>query len=254
MKKRIKRIIHPRYILPALIILAFIFSTFAIKLYLARVDVAAKEIQNKTKFTYVTKDNEINSSGFYVANLKDELTEYIGNGDLSEVTYRFDGENFYIEVKAIKDEEGNMSFEIEKIACPEFSINARMNMKNIESIEYRTGNPKKSTVLKINQTYNSDYFAMTDGTYYFLGSDIESISFKDEHFYYMSYNKNYLSLEKVTSCSKEVKADIDGFNGKDYYYKYGRINFLADYYQKLASKTFTVQDRCDELAGAQDAE
>lgn len=251
MRKKIKRILQPKFVLPVLILLAVVLSTLAIKLYFARVDAAAKEIQNKTDFTYITQNNEVNSNGFYVAHLKDELTEYMENNDTSRVTYKFGSEGFYMELSAIKDEGGNIDFEIDKIAYPEFKINARMNMKNIESIEYRTGNPKKSTVLKINQTYSSDYFAMIDGTYYFLGSDIESISFKDDHFYYLTYNKNYLSLEKADGCSKEVKASIDGFNMKHYYYRYGRINFLPDYYQKLASKTFTVQEKCDELAGNQ---
>ena len=40
---------------------------------------------------------------------------------------------------------------------------------------------------------------------------------------------------------------IDEFNQNDIYYNYGRINFLPDYYQKLASKSLTVKDKCDSM-------
>ncbi len=248
MGKKIKRIINRRTVLTFLIALAICTSIPALKIYFTKVDAAAKEIQNATDLAYETKNDETNNRGFYVANFKAELEEFMADRNASTLTYEFAGESFFLEVFIQKNEEGEYSFEIEKISNPEFDINARMNMKDVESIEYRTGNPSKASVLKINQKYNSDYFAMTDGTYYFLGDDIESISYKNNHFYYMTYNPDYKSLEEATVCSPEITSKIEGFKMSDYYYNYGKINFLSDYYQKLSSKKFTVQEKCDELA------
>jgi len=69
------------------------------------------------------------------------------------------------------------------------------------------------------------------------------INMKDEYI----DNLRYIALREVEACTKEVKEEIPKFSLKDYYYKYGKINFLSDYYQKLASKTFTVKERCEEL-------
>ena len=140
-----------------------------------------------------------------------------------------------------------------EIINEEKKVFARMNMEDVESIEYRTGNANGASLLKINTEFYSDYFAITNEDHYFLGSDIETVSFKDDQFYYMSYNPNYELLETAKTCSKDVKASIDGFSNKDYYYKYGKINFLPDYYQKLASKKFTVGEKCDELKQINDA-
>ena len=122
-----------------------------------------------------------------------------------------------------------------------------MNLKNIEEIEYRTGNSNNATVLNLISDYDEEYLAITEDTYYFLGTDIESISYINEHFYYVSYNSKYKLLENATLCDKETKNSIDEFNKNDNYYKYGKINFFGDYYQKLSSKTYTVEDRCNEL-------
>jgi hypothetical protein len=105
-----------------------------------------------------------------------------------------------------------------------------------------------ASVIKINEKLENYYFAMAYDISYFLGQDIESISFIDNHFYYVSYNPKYEVLENAESCSKEVKSLVDDWKASDYYYKYGRINFLEEYYQKLSSKTYKVEDRCNELA------
>lgn len=248
MKKVIKFIFNKRTILVCLFGLALMLSIVAIRLYFSKLDMAVSELANKKEIAYETKNNELGNNGFYVAKLKEELLELVEKKKVTSLTYEFENEGFYFDINVIEDEEGNKSFEIERIACPEYHINARMNMRDVEEIEYRTGNPDKSTVLLIKQKYNADYFAMTLNTYYFLGSDIESISYKYDHFYYMSYNPNYKSLEEAASCSKDVTSKIHGFNMKHYYYKYGKINFLPDYYQKLAASTYTVKNRCDDLA------
>ena len=248
MKSVVKHIFNKRTILIFLIGLAFVLSIVSLRIYFSNLDKTVSELLNKKEVVYETKNNEVNNRGFYVANLEEELNDLISKKDVTTLTYEFENESFYFDIRVLYDEEGNPSFEIEKIGCPEYQINARMNMRDVESIEYRTGNPDKSTVLKINQKYNTNYFAMTLKTYYFLGNDIESISYKDDHFYYITYNPNYKSLEEADSCSKAVISKIDGFSTKHYYYKYGKINFLSDYYQKLASKTFTVKNKCDELS------
>lgn len=219
----------------------------SLKMYLARVDERVAKILEKTDTTYVSKDNEQNYSGLYVANVQRDIWEFLQDRDATTITYEFEGEPFYIELAVEENAEGVNSLAITRIVNDSKGISARMDMKNLESIEYRTGNKNQSSVLKINTKYSTDYFAMTDGNYYFLGDDIESISYMDEQFYYMTYNSNYLYLEETKSCSKETRSMIDGFNTKDYYYKYGKINFLEEFYQKLSSKTYLVEDKCSEF-------
>lgn len=233
-----------------LIILAFaavLFFLVALRMYLEDVEAKAKEIMESTDTTYVSKNHDLNYNGLYVANIKDDVLKFIEEREISTITYKFEGEPFYLELAIDEDKEGNKGISITKIVNENLGVKARTNMKNIESIEYRTGNVNQATVLRINAQYSSDYFVMTEGTHYFLGSDVETVSNKDGQFYYMSYNKNYLYLEEAKSCSKEVKAEIDGFNKKDHYYKYGKINFLDDYYQKLSSKVYTVGEKCKEF-------
>lgn len=234
-------------LLCVLLVLAGVLSTFAINMYLDKVDAESKKIINETDTAYTTKNNKINKKGLYVAELKTELDKNFKDTKDKSLTYKFDGEEFYLNIGISKDEEGNNNYSILKIAHPEFGINARMNMTDIVSIEYRTGNKGEASVLKLNTAYNSDYFALLDGTYYFLGNDIESINYIDGQFYYVTYNPNYTLLEEKRDCSKETKNLIDGFDNNDYYYKYGKINFLTDYYQKLSSKVYTVKEKCSEF-------
>lgn len=236
------------HVLPVIVILAMILGGIALKMYFNSVDKRTREILNKTELTYVTKENELNNNGLYVAELKKELIDFIGKRNISTATYEFEGENFYVDV-SIEGTEGdeNVSFTIDKIMCPEFGINARIDIEGVESIEYRTGNPTKSSVLKINKSDGHEYLAMTKDTYYFLGDDIESISFIDNHFYYVSHNPKYRLIGEENSCSNEVISEISKFNMFDYYYKYGKINFLPEFYQKLSTKEYTVKDQCDSF-------
>ncbi len=247
MSKRIKYIEKKRIILIVLLVVASLTANFALKLYIERIDTAAKELEKKTDIAYEAKKGDTNTRGFYVANIKEDLKSFLSDRDITSLTYEIDGESFYLDILVHKSDSDEYEFEIEKIGNPEFNIYARTNIKNVETIEYRTGGLNLSTVLKIDQSYNSDYFAMTEGVYYFLGEDIESINYVDEHFYYMTYNPNYKTLEEAETCSKDVTSKIDDFKLDDYYYRYGKINFLTDYYQKLTAKTFKVKDKCAEL-------
>lgn len=231
-----------------LITAMMIIGTFALGLYLNKVDAATREILEKSEVSYITSNNEINEEGLYVANLEEELTSYVEEKKVSSITYEFSGESFYLELVVNKDKNGELSFEIVKIIDEEEGVKARMNLKDVKTIEYRRDEKSGAKLLKIDAAYNSDYFVITEGTYYFLGQDIESISFKDDKFYYLTYNPDYKVLEEYQSCSKDVQKTIDGFNEKHYYYKYGKINFLRDYYQKLATKKYTVREKCAEFS------
>jgi len=233
-------------ILSILIIASIILFFLAIKLYLASIDEEARKISNLADTTIVSKDNKEGSNGLYLANVKEEVFNFIGDNEVKSIKYEVENENFYLIFSIAKDKDGNRSLNIDKIVDANLGINARTNKTGVETIEYRTGNANNSTLLKINEKDYSSYFAMTEGTYYFLGSDIESVSFMNGQFYYMSYNPDYTLIEEYGNCGKEVKSQIDGFSTKAYYYRYGKINFLTDYYQKLASKTYTVGDKCKE--------
>jgi len=239
-------------VLAILILGAAVCLVVAVRMYLYKIDKKAKSILEITDTSYISKRGKENSSGLYVQNVKKDIFDFVGDRNISSITYEFDGEKFHIDFAIEVDKDDSEMLTIKKIVNEDLGINARMDMKNVESIEYRTGNSNNATLLKINSTYSHDYFAMSTGAYYFLGNDIESIGFMDGQFYYMSYNPNYTYLEEAKSCSKEVTREIDGFNKNHYYYKYGKINFLPEYYQKLASKTYTVEDKCNEFKEAEE--
>lgn len=252
MSRKRKRMIG-NVVLSVFVVIGIIVMMFAIRFYLASIEEKAKEIMKETDASFTSKDNQVNNNGLYIANVKEDLTDYLEDWDAKSITYKIEGEPFYIEF-AVQEEDGKKTFSIEKIINENKKVYARMNMEDVETIEYRTGNANDASLLKINTPYYSDYFAITTGDHYFLSSDIENVSFKDEQFYYLSYNPNYRVLDKAKSCSKEVKSSIEAFSNNDYYYKYGKINFMPDYYQKLASKKFTVGERCEELKALQEKE
>lgn len=228
-------------------VIALLSIVLSIHLYLKNVDVKAKEFTKTTDANYTFEKGSLNAEGLYVVDLKEELSEFIKTDNAESISCHFKGEKFVLEVFVKRSDDETISFELEKVVEDDFGINARVSLGEIESIEYRTGEIKDETLLKINTANDSSYFAMIDGVYYFLGQDIETISYMDQHFYYVSYNPKYKVLREAEDCSKEVKASIKNFKTSDYYYKYGKINFLSDFYQKLSTKVYTVKDRCEEL-------
>lgn len=237
-------------ILTILSVLAVILVAISIHLYLKNVDVKAKEMAMTSDVIYDLDLGNLNTEGLYHINLKEELLKLVNNEEEKEIntiTCHIGEENFVLEVVVKKDDEQNQYIEVEKIVEDHFGVNARISIPNVESIEYRTSTSGDETIIKLNTDNESSYFAMTEGTYYILGQDIESISYMGDHFYYVSYNPKYKALREVNECTKEVKASIKNFKNADYYYKYGKINFLTDFYQKLSTKTYTVKDRCEEL-------
>lgn len=246
-KKRIKK--RKKILKIILLTLMGLFLIVILIIYLNITDKKAKEISQNANYSFVLKNRLKGEEGFYRADIRSDLEKKFKNKKAKEAVYlyKIKGEDFYFEIIANK-EASKTTFEISRLIDEKHKVHAKMNYKNIEKIEYRTGNSNHSTVIKLISDLESRYLVLTNNTYYFLGTDIQVISYNEEQFYYLSYNPKYDVLKTSESCSKEVKKSIDGFSGKDYYYRYGKINFLTDYYQKLASKTFTVSDRCEELS------
>lgn len=245
--KKIRKKMSTIYFIIALIILV-VLSCWGLKLYFDYIDIKANEILEKTDAEFTTENITLQNNGLYIVDIKQDLIDNNIDDKIDKITYKIKNEKFYFELRIYKDiDSQEPTFEIEKIVDDRHEINAKMNLRNIEKIEYRTGNINDSTVLNLITNFDSQYFAITENNYYFLGEDIESISFLDNHFYYVSYNKNYRSLSEAKECTKEVKRSIDGFNEKETYYNYGKINFFKDYYQKLSSKKYTVKDYCESL-------
>ncbi len=226
--------------------LTVVLIVLSLHLYLEDVEAKSREILQKTEMDYTIEERELNSEGLYVVDLKSILTDVVNEYKVSSITCTFPDESFSLDFKVNKNED-DMSFEINKVVDDEYGVSTRMNFSDVESIEYRTGNPQKSTIIKINTKDGHEYFAMSHNINYFLGQDIENVSFMNDRFYYLSYNPKYKELRNVTVCDKKLKSSIEDFKNSDYYYKYGKINFLDDFYQKLSSKVYTVENRCDDL-------
>lgn len=235
------------YSIIALMVLITIL--YGLKIYLSHIDTTSKKIMEESDTSYLATNVENLKNGFKKLNIKSDVEEYLKKKKkITSITYKIKDEKFTFDIGIVTKEDKTYTFNINKIKDDKHEVYARMHLENIEAIEYRTGNMNEATVIKFITDLNSEYFVIIDGNYYFLGSDIKSLSYMNDHFYYMTYNPNYRTLEDVTECTKDVKKSIDGFKSSDYYYHYGKINFLSEYYQKLASKTYTVKEKCDDLA------
>lgn len=226
-----------------------------LKMYIDYVDAASNKIEEQTDISYTTKSITTLSSGLVEVNIYDDLLNYIKDRDVTSTTYKISNEQFYFDVSITKEEpteeesteEVKYTFTIDKIVDKKHKINAKMNLRGIKKIQFKTGNANETTLLNLISEYDQEYLAIINGNYYFLGDDIESITYEDNHFYYVSHNKAYNILKTAKSCSKDIKKSIDGFSMNDSYYTYGKINFLDEYYQKLSSKKYTVKEKCAEL-------
>lgn len=249
MNKKIKEeISDKKNVVLLFMIFAFIIADLILllKVYVIHIDNVANKIMNSTDVDFIQKEKQLNKYGLYELNISEELNKFIIDKNIESISYKVDQEKFYFDI-LITRENNSIQYEIERIVDEEHGINAKMKMENVKEIEYRTGNSNNATLLKITTEYDTEYLVIVDDSYYFLGADIESISFSNNHFYYVTYNSNYSVLDEATSCDKKTKEMVDGFNYDDYYYKYGKINFFEDFYQKLSSKEYTVKDRCEEL-------
>lgn len=228
------------------IMLAIILGLL-LTLYLRYVDRETNKILEKTDKVYTAQKMHEIYNGFIEVDIKNELKEYLKENDFETVTFMLNKEDFFFEISTY-EEKDEVKFALSKIVHNRHNINAKMNLRGIEKIEYQTGNTNNATVLNLITENDSEYLAIIKDTYYFLGNNIESISFKNGNFYSLTYNSKYRILDNAVLCTDEIKKEIEKFKMSDYYYKYGKINFLEDYYQKPESiKTFTVENRCAEL-------
>ena len=230
------------------VILVALTLTLLIGLYFRHLNKEASIIENNTVSSYLLKEKNASSNGLYFASVYDQMTKYFKSKKAETVTYKIDGETFYLTIVKVYDKETKEStYDVIKISDPKRKIYARINFMDVREIEFKTGGRPNSTVIHLINNDVSTYYAISGNNYYMLGDDIESISYKNEQFYYVSYNKKYKAIETVGSCTEELKASIENFKLSDVYYNYGEINFLNDYYQKLSSAKYTVEEKCNEL-------
>ena len=232
-----------------IVILLIVVGLFTI--YIKYTDKKSKEILEESTYIYTQKNIIDGEAGFKSIDFKSNLTEFLKTkkSEDTSLTYKVDYESFSFDI-LVKKENEEYTFEIDRIIDESHSMHAKMKYEGVTRIDYQTGNENHATVLKLYTDNDFRYLAITGNTYYFLGSDIENISYIDGEFYYLSYNKKYSTLKTAIKCDKKTKNSIDEFKSSEYYYKYGKINFLTDYYQKLSSKVFTVEARCNELEEA----
>lgn len=249
-KKKIKKFYRKHKIIIDIgsTILIILLLTLFLGLYFKHLNKEANKVENNTDSSYLLKDSKASSNGLFFVNVYDQMTKYFKSKNTETVTYKIENETFYLTIIKVYDKETKeTTFDVIKISDPKRKIYARINFMNIKEFEYKTGDRNKSTVIHLISNDTSVYYALSGNNYYMLGDDIESISYKDEQFYYVSYNKKYKAIETVGSCTEELKASIDNFKLSDVYYNYGEINFLSDYYQKLSSDRYTVEEKCNEL-------
>jgi len=249
MSNRVLKKMDKKSILIVLLVLIFAAETVVfLKTYFHFIDLKAEAIVANTNVVFKAKKNS-GEEGFNQVDIKKDLTRFLDSKKKTKptsFTYEIEDEDFYFEISVTEIDNG-YAFSVDKVVDTNKNINARMNFVNVETILFQTGNNNSSTVVKLVGELDSKYLVLTNGANYFLGVDVGIITFMDNQFYYLSYNSKYNNLKEAESCTKEVKNSIENFNGNEYYYKYGKIFFLDDYYQKLASKTYTVNERCEEL-------
>lgn len=221
-------------------------AVFCMHMYFDYIEKEAHRISMGTDDTFIADYKKENSQGMYVLNLEEDLKKYLSDKkNLNSVTYQVSNQSFYFDVNINKD-----GMYIKKLVDTNHHINARMDYPRVISIEYRVINATKSILLKFITKDDYKYLAIADDTYYFLGPDIDEVVYKDDQFYYFTYNTKYEALRDATKCNDKVKNMIEGFDYKDYYYRTGKINFMRDFYQKINHKYYYVKDHCNALKNA----
>lgn len=251
MKKKLTKIIKNIVIFIIIFSIA-VLGYYGSQLYFEYINSEVDKLEKEKSLEYTYEKNILNNNGMYVLDLDSELTSFLSKKDVNYFILKIQDEEFYMEISIEENTDGKNIYNLEKIVDKSHNINARVNKNDIISIEFQTSKIDNSTVIKINDLDYDNYFVITNNTYYFLGEDIESISFLNDRFYYISYNPKYYILKEADECSKELKNEIENYNSNEYFYKYGKINFLSDYYQKLASKSLTVNDWCKTLKNQND--
>ena len=209
------------------------------------------KLLNNTEETIYNKKYELINNGFTKVNVESELNDYFKNTKKESVTYTFKKESFNLIINRSKTNK-EVNYRITKILDTTKNVRARTNFENVKYIEYKTGK-NDDTVLHIIGDNYSIYFIILDNTYYILGDDIESISYANNRFYYVSYNKKYKVLDDIGACNEDIKASIENFDENEIYSNYGKINFLKDYYQKFSSKKYTVGEKCNDMENSEES-
>lgn len=241
-KRKIKKILKTTIFVILAIILAI-----SIKIYLNHVDKVTMEIENTKNHVFTSTNHKENENGFSIAFVQNDMIDYLGKQktEKDQVIYKIEKEKFYLDI-TVKLEDGRYKVDIDRVIDDKHEISARVNYRNVSKIEYKTGNLNDTTVIKIFYEDTYEFVAIVNRSYYVVGSDINDIKYEDDHFYYVNYNPKYLTLNTYETC-KDAQKGISGFSYYDYYYKYGKINFLADYYQKFPSNNLSIKNACEKM-------
>lgn len=226
-----------------LLYILFLASGFVIcfHLYLNYVDseISKKEVMEKVVYARTFEEK---NDGFNVLKINDDFK------GISNSTYSYKIKNEYFSFIVTTNKSG---VSINKFIDSARKINARLFFDDVEKIEYASGDVNNSMLFKITSKTDYKYLAVAGSSYYILGNDIDEIIYENNAFYYRSYNPKYDILRVDHSCNSEIRRKIEDFDYKNYFYKYGKINFLSDYYQKINSKYYYVKDYCNDLKNKQ---
>lgn len=238
--------IKKAYLYLILDIIFVVLMIFLVKAYIKHLDNASRKAETGTELAFVLNKKEEVGNSFYRANISNDLNSYLDVENTKynkTIFYKIDKENFEIEFEFQKENDIYV-FNIVKIINKDYKINARMNYKGVKYIDYKSG--EDATVLRIYTDYDTNYYAMSANGEYFLGDDIDEVVYKNDRFYYISYNKKYESLVGVKKCNK-VLSKIEDYSYSDIYYKTGKINFMKEYYQKIYDSSVSVDKYCKSL-------
>lgn len=240
--------INKLYIYTGISVITVILLVFALISYIRYVDKVSQKIETGTDLVYILEDKQSENDSFYVANIKDDLNDYITSKKLKNIdtiTYKINNEDFYFLISVNTNKNDEYEYSITKIVNETYTVNARMNYKNIDKVYFRSN--EDACVLRIVSDYDANYFAMSELGEYFLGDDIDEIVYKNERFYYIKYNSKYKNLVGKGSCSNKVTRTIEDFSYSDDFYKMGKINFMEEYYQKIYTESVSVKNYCNSL-------
>lgn len=245
-KNRFLEVYYEKHYLFSLIfILIFILIlSFCLNKYLIHINKEASRIKDNTESSFTLEKKKKLENNMYFVNLADDLNKNIKSKKQNTVTYNLKGETFYFDIRICKNKD-KRTYDVIKVVDSLHNVTAKIDYQNVISMEYRTDPRGDATVIKFVTPDNREFLAITDETYYFLGEDIDDISFADDEFYYKSVNPKYDSKELLKEgCTQKVINNIEDFDFNEAYYFIGKINFLDDYYQKIANGTSSVEEKC----------
>lgn len=230
-----------------LILISILILSFCLNKYLIHVNKEASKIKDNTESSFTLNKKEKLKNNMYLVNLADDLDKSIKNKKQTTVTYKIKGENFYFDVRIARSKK-SCSYDIIKVVDNLHNVTAKIDYQNVVKMEYMTDPKGEATVIKFITNDDAEFLAITDETYYFLGEDIDDISFENDEFHYKAVNPKYDNKELIKSgCTQKVINDIEDFDFNESYYYIGRINFLNDYYQKTVDTTSSVEEKCKEV-------